>query len=360
MNDFQSRGAAEARAMHLLSEAAGMSVHEIESAGFSTPTARRMCKLSTIYFGPTRFRKQQRQAREEAIRAGHTLDTLQLIESNVAKLADEAYAWKLRRDLCRLAANYRKLRTAARERVEHYNGPREEQPARPRASMSNPPGSLERTIHWTGAESKIAAVWDQVRDHATKNNINESDALFELFSNRGISQAEYTPAVIVSIGDLEAIYGGAGDDVILSATNGARMTGAEFLQQKLTDHGLAMLVSRVHGAVDLYTTQRLASSKQRKMCSLESPTCGVPDCGQGADRCQVNHNVAWSHGGPTNLSNLSMSCPFHNGRLDDDRRQPRNGHLVKHGGLTYHVGPFNGGYTLNDHPTARGGAMRVT
>jgi len=43
-----------------------------------------------------------------------------------------------------------------------------------------------------------------------------------------------------------------------------------------------------------------------------------PGCNMPASRCEIDHNVAWEHGGETSLNNLTPLCKGH--------------HTVKHHG----------------------------
>jgi hypothetical protein len=40
-------------------------------------------------------------------------------------------------------------------------------------------------------------------------------------------------------------------------------------------------------------------------------SCRFPGCGRVADRCELDHVIAWADGGPTNDENLAALCPRH-------------------------------------------------
>ena len=68
----------------------------------------------------------------------------------------------------------------------------------------------------------------------------------------------------------------------------------------------------------------------RKLVRWRSDRCMAPGCGVPASRCEIDHNVAWEHGGSTDLTNLCPLCKGH--------------HLVKHhGGWTVRQIPGSGG-----------------
>ncbi|GAA1853020.1 DUF222 domain-containing protein [Microbacterium koreense] len=56
----------------------------------------------------------------------------------------------------------------------------------------------------------------------------------------------------------------------------------------------------------------------RKLVAWRAERCMAPGCGMPAARCQIDHNVAWEHGGSTALDNLAPLCQGH--------------HTVKHHG----------------------------
>ena len=66
-----------------------------------------------------------------------------------------------------------------------------------------------------------------------------------------------------------------------------------------------------------------------------APGCGVP-----AARCEIDHNIAWEHGGLTSLDNHAPLCTGH--------------HTIKHhGGWTIEHLPDRGGALLWTSPTGR-------
>ncbi|WP_396657529.1 DUF222 domain-containing protein [Microbacterium sp.] len=68
----------------------------------------------------------------------------------------------------------------------------------------------------------------------------------------------------------------------------------------------------------------------RKLVKWRAERCMAPGCGVPASRCQIDHNLAWEHGGHTALWNESPFCQGH--------------HTVKHhGGWTVRQIPGSGG-----------------
>lgn len=56
----------------------------------------------------------------------------------------------------------------------------------------------------------------------------------------------------------------------------------------------------------------------RRLVKWRADRCMAPGCGMPASRCEIDHRVAWEHGGETSLQNLNPFCNGH--------------HIVKHHG----------------------------
>ena len=73
----------------------------------------------------------------------------------------------------------------------------------------------------------------------------------------------------------------------------------------------------------------------RKLVRWRADRCMAPECGIPASRCEIDHTVAWEHGGNTSLENLAPLCKGH--------------HTVKH----------HGGWRVRQLPDS-GGALEWT
>ena len=146
--------------------------------------------------------------------------------------------------------------------------------------------------------------------------------------------------IIITLDELTTVLRDDGDDIILRMTNGATMTGSDFVTRILADAGLVTLVHPYTGPANLYRLSRLANEKQRLMAMAEMPTCAWPGCHYPADKAQVHHLQAWKFGGNTNPENLTMACPYHNGVNDDDPSKPRRGRLERVNGKVRRIPPW--------------------
>lgn len=68
------------------------------------------------------------------------------------------------------------------------------------------------------------------------------------------------------------------------------------------EHGMVLSVSR-----DRYETPPAL----RRLVTWRAERCLAPGCGVPAWRCDIDHSVAWEHGGETALSNLAPLCRGH-------------------------------------------------
>jgi len=70
--------------------------------------------------------------------------------------------------------------------------------------------------------------------------------------------------------------------------------------------------------LDLGRAARLFSRAQRRALTIRDGGCLWPGCTAPPGWCEVAHITPWSHGGPTDLDNAMLLCPFHHRRFDLD------------------------------------------
>jgi hypothetical protein len=66
------------------------------------------------------------------------------------------------------------------------------------------------------------------------------------------------------------------------------------------------------------TTRRRPTVAQARQVEARNPTCVFPGCRMPASACDLDHNQAWSAGGPTDVENLAPLC--------------RHDHVIRHRG----------------------------
>ncbi|MFD1714139.1 DUF222 domain-containing protein [Amnibacterium flavum] len=70
--------------------------------------------------------------------------------------------------------------------------------------------------------------------------------------------------------------------------------------------------------LDLGTARRLFSPTQRQAMAVRDGGCVWPGCDEPPSRCQSAHVTPWASGGPTDIRNGVLLCPFHHRRFDLD------------------------------------------
>ena len=61
--------------------------------------------------------------------------------------------------------------------------------------------------------------------------------------------------------------------------------------------------------LDLGRTQRLATPAQNSALAARDRGCVIPGCPTPADACEAHHVIPWAAGGPTDITNLALTCP---------------------------------------------------
>lgn len=322
------------------------------SGRLKTQALRELESLHRVYFGRTKFSKQQRIAQEAARAGGFSLDELALIEKHLSPIDDPSTLWHLRHELLRTKGGYEDLLRRVKEVV-----PKERAKPSKGARFSRSVDGM-RTMTVTEEERTIAdlehALRSQTDPHSNEPISSQmADAFVNLMrgnadddcsvsssARSGVPYAAPRPLLLIPLDQHTRILDGDGDDVVLGLTDGTTMTGAEYLQRFHSgDAGAAgaagaygsleaALFHPTEGPVNLYEAARFPNDKMRDLLRAAMPVCPVPDCKQTADYCEFHHITPWKHGGHTNLANLTPLCRYHNRTNDDDP------HIVKRGKIT--------------------------
>lgn len=315
---------------------------------FDPDDAASLHRLANIYYGHTPYTGYQRQAIAAATTQQHSIGDLLRIEHHTRRLRDSRHVWNLRTHLCGVpgtdidteaTAKLKELLPAPAPKrlgITHYRG----KDGNPDTLIYRGP-SLEVTrlrdfLDHPDATTTGAPAESFLPPHATGStpavtrttSTGTAGHRYALGDSRNTTP-EAAPHIILTLDDVIALQhnntdsnGTDGDtsdnDVILTLTNGARITGAEWAAIKLHEIGFVTLLHPVEGPVNLYRTSRFPNMKQRLMAAAEHPLCAWPGCRQAASRSQIHHLTAWKHGGQTNAKNLTVLCAYHNGINNDD------------------------------------------
>ena len=347
MSDFDAFLVSLGSPMDIL---AGFDRQAARAAGVKPAAYVEWEKAHEVYFGATRFRRQQANAVRIARQTSKSLDQILFIEQQVKAAGSEKDKWRLRLALLSVRGNYETLRRRAKDIVPDPDANKPSPQSRVRFSRTR---KGKRTFSATGDEGDIAAL-----EHALRENLDanrpEGPQMYEAFDallkNGGAVAASVPrPLIQIPLPDYITILAGKGDETILGLSDGTTMTGAEYLTHH---HSKDLEVALFHpqaGPVNLYSTQRFANAKQRDLARATLTTCPVPDCRHAADNCEVHHITPWSRGGPTNMDNLSVLCRYHNRTNDDDPDRHNRGRIQMRGGTPMWVSPRGTPVPNNTH-----------
>ncbi len=74
--------------------------------------------------------------------------------------------------------------------------------------------------------------------------------------------------------------------------------------------------------VDVTSPQRFFTGPMRRAIQVRDRVCAHPTCNVDAERCQVDHIIEHSVGGPTNIDNARLLCPRHNRQRPGRGKKP--------------------------------------
>ncbi len=78
--------------------------------------------------------------------------------------------------------------------------------------------------------------------------------------------------------------------------------------------------------VDVTSPQRFFTGAMRRAVQVRDRRCAHPTCNVDAERCQIDHIVEHSAGGPTNIDNARLLCPRHNRQRPGRSKKPPSNH----------------------------------
>lgn len=98
----------------------------------------------------------------------------------------------------------------------------------------------------------------------------------------------------------------------------AEPTTVQVARKAVCTGGLQEVVLTETGAfLRLGRTKRAFSRRQRRaMAVRDGGECVIPGCRVPAYRCEAHHVVSWFEGGPTDIGNGALVCPFHHDEVE--------------------------------------------
>ena len=321
-----------AAGMNIIAQCTGTAA-DLVALGARNNHADDLIRLHRIYYGPTTNTQRQRHARTTT----HDIPTLLRIEKHLTQLTHND-AWALREKLCHTPDHL--IDTVAKQHTPTPTGPAAGVRITRRAHGNH-------TLTITDTSLAIADMLGILR----ATNTDLLTAAHTIFHGRaqGDDTAAGTTAappavhtnVIITLDELDQVIDGTGDDLILRLTNGATMTGAEFVNRRMHERGYATLFQPM--GMPLASYERSANLAQRIALSAEHPTCVWKNCNRPADECHIHHIQRFKDGGATALGNMVPLCAYHNGINDDDPTKPTGrGRVSRINGVVHWHPPYGG------------------
>lgn len=236
-----------------LAEAAeGMSKHQLTDLGVLPIDAQKIARVARTYFPETSAKTNAIQA---ARKNGHSIVTLEMIESFAAKVKNQRRAWGFRTRACRVTGTHDEVRTACWRLLEEYNGPATPAPQTRSLQFINS-RTKGQGLLFRGPSAEIAALRHAAHAAAAKkvgeDNV-DAKACGEAFANflsEGAPGSVVHAVVGLSLNEAVRIEDGRGDDIELVASDGSRMTGAEFVDRLIRQTGATRPAAQPAGESD--------------------------------------------------------------------------------------------------------------
>lgn len=206
---------AQSHGVELLTEAIGTPAEQLP---LEREYARSVARAAEHFSGAA-YSRYKKRALEAAQRNGHGLDVLILIAERARTLGiKQRYVFT--EALCNTAGDYAAISRRATQLRREMQGPRVPDDGGRRIMHGT-----KTTIQFTGPSHRMSEIWESAR----------LDPLAWLTENRTIQRSTLTTNVVVSLDDYIQVLSGQGDEIELRATNGAVLTGAEYVARRLED-----------------------------------------------------------------------------------------------------------------------------
>ncbi|WP_297666964.1 HNH endonuclease signature motif containing protein [uncultured Corynebacterium sp.] len=206
---------AQRHGVELLTEAIGTPAEQLP---LEREYARSVARAAE-HFSGVAYSRYKKRALEAAQRNGHGLDVLILIAER-ARMLGIKQRYVFTEALCNTAGDYAAISRRATQLRREMQGPRVPDDGGRRIMHGT-----KTTIQFTGPSHRMSEIWESAR----------LDPLAWLTDNRTIQRSTLTTNVVVSLDDYIQVLSGQGDEIELRATNGAVLTGAEYVARRLED-----------------------------------------------------------------------------------------------------------------------------
>jgi Domain of unknown function (DUF222) len=143
-----------------------------------------------------------------------------------------------------------------------------------------------------------------------------ADALRIMAERSAAKPADATEARVL----LQVLIGHESVERLCELTNGTVLTPGQVLPVLDRADVERVIFDGPSKVIDVGVRRRLFTGGTRTAIHARDRGCTHPSCDEPLDRCQIDHIIPWSHGGPTTQANGHDHCRFHN--LEKGDRPP--------------------------------------
>ena len=268
---------AQRHGVELLTEAFGTPAEQLP---LDRELARSVARAAEHFSGAA-YSRYKKRALEAARRNGHGLDVLILIAER-ARMLGIKQRYVFTEALCNTAGDYAAISRRATQLRREMQGPRIPADGGRRIMHGK-----KATIQFTGPSHRMSEIWESAR----------TDPLAWLTENRTIQRSTLTTNVVVSLDDYMQVLGGHGDEIELQATNGAVLTGAEYVARRLEEAGIQ--VARADSAcADSARADRASADRARAAQPPSGAASTAGPTGTGAAGARADGAASETVAGP--------------------------------------------------------------
>jgi hypothetical protein len=124
----------------------------------------------------------------------------------------------------------------------------------------------------------------------------------------GLPQHGVASATVVVTMTLEQLLGGLGETIL---DTGTAMSAGQARRLACNAALIPAVLDGEGRVLDLGSSRRLFDRHHRLALALRDGGCVFPGCGREPKWTEAHHILEWSRGGPTDLTNGCLLCPFH-------------------------------------------------
>jgi hypothetical protein len=170
--------------------------------------------------------------------------------------------------------------------------------------FESPPDRIGTTT--TGDPSAVSSLF--VQNQRTSHQ-QRYDAFCSLIRDAGAHRNAHGPAfALVITATAEQLARGTGT---ATTHNRTPVPVGTVLQHACTAKIYLHSWDADHGTIAVRTENRLANKNQLTLLAARDQGCSFPDCDVEPVYCQAHHMQPHAQGGPTDINNLTLVCPYH-------------------------------------------------